>query len=222
MITQKPSGPRAATAKYLTQSQIIPFTPIWTSADASKILEIRSRFNYKFSTMFLYVLAESLLAMPEMNVSWDGKESQIILHDTLNLGISLNTKDDNVIVARIGEPDRKTISQLESIIRELETKAKTTGKIPEKDIFPPPNIVLNNVGMMDIEGSVPDPLPWNALMVTTFRIKRVPVADPDKPLALGVAPMMNIVLTFDHRLLDGMKAAKFLTLFKQKLENPRF
>jgi len=34
--------------------------------------------------------------------------------------------------------------------------------------------------------------------------------------------MMNIVLTFDHRLFDGMRAAKFLTLFKQKLENPRF
>jgi len=34
--------------------------------------------------------------------------------------------------------------------------------------------------------------------------------------------MMNVVLTFDHRLFDGAKAAKFLALFKQRLENPRF
>ena len=156
-----------------------------------------------------------------MNVSWNENDSQITAHDFFNLGLSLNTKDDNVVVARIAEPDRKNIGQLNGIVLELAEKAKI-GKIHEKDIFPLPNIVLNNVGMMDIEGSVPIPLPWNALMVTTFRIKRIPVADQGKDWSIGVLPMMNVVLTFDHRLFDGAKAAKFLTLFKQKLENPRF
>ncbi|KKT29812.1 hypothetical protein A3G55_04080 [Candidatus Giovannonibacteria bacterium RIFCSPLOWO2_12_FULL_44_25] len=222
MKTQKPSLLRQATAKYLTKSQSIPFTPIWTSADVSKLLEIRAVSRHKFSAMLLYLLAESLLRMPEMNIGWEEKESQIILYDTLNLGISLNTKDDDVVVARIAESNRKNISQLNSAISELEEKAKTTGKILEKDIFPLPNIVLNNAGMMDIEGGVPIPLPWNALMVTTFTVKRMPVADPHKPWAIGVLPMMNVVLTFDHRLFDGAKAAKFLALFKQRLENPRF
>jgi len=221
MKTEKPSSLRLATAKYLAKSQGIPFTPIWSSADTSGLLEIRAKSNYKFDAMFLYLLAESLLWMPEMNVSWNENDSQITAHDFFNLGLSLNTKDDNVVVARIAEPDRKNIGQLNGIVLELAEKAKI-GKIHEKDIFPLPNIVLNNVGMMDIEGSVPIPLPWNALMVTTFRIKRIPVADQDKDWSIGVLPMMNVVLTFDHRLFDGAKAAKFLTLFKQKLENPRF
>ena len=221
MKTEKPSSLRQATAKYLAKSQNIPFTPIWSSVDASELLEIHSRCNYKFDAMFLYSLAESLLWMSEMNVSWDEKEEQIILRDSLNLGLSLNTKDDNVVVARIADPDRKTAFQINRAVVELAEKAKI-GKIHEKDIFPLPNIVLNNVGMMDIEGSVPIPLPWNALMITTLRIKRIPVADQDKDFSIGVLPMMNIVLTFDHRLFDGAKAAKFLTLFKQKLENPRF
>ncbi|OGF63032.1 hypothetical protein A2926_01175 [Candidatus Giovannonibacteria bacterium RIFCSPLOWO2_01_FULL_44_40] len=223
MKTQKPSSLRQATAKYLVKSQGIPFTPIWSSADASKLLEIRAESKYKFDAMFLYLLTESLLWMPEMNASWDEdkKEEQIILRDSINLGLSLNTKDDNVVVARVADPDRKTAFQINRAVVELAEKAKI-GKIHEKDIFPLPNIVLNNVGMMDIEGSVPIPLPWNAFMVTTFRIKRIPVADQDKDFSIGVLPMMNIVLTFDHRLFDGAKAAKFLTLFKQKLENPRF
>ncbi len=221
MKTEKPSHIRATTAKFLAKSQIIPFTPIWSSVDASRLLEIRASSDYKFDAMFIYLLTESLLWMPEMNVSWDEKEEHIVFHDALNLGLSLNTKDDNVAVARIADPDRKNAWQLNRMVLELREKAKI-GKIHEKDIFPLPNIVLNNVGMMDIEGSVPIPLPWNALMVTTFRIKRIPVADQTKDFSIGVLPMMNIVLTFDHRLCDGAKAAKFLTLFKQKLENPRF
>ena len=221
MKIEDPSHIRSTTAKYLAKSQSIPFTPIWSSTDVSRLLEIRAESNYKFDAVFLYLLAESLLYMPEMNTSWDEKEEKIVFHGDLNLGLSLNTKDDNVVVARIADPDRKTIFQINRAVVELAEKAKI-GKIHEKDIFPLPNIVLNNVGMMDIEGSVPIPLPWNALMLTTFRIKKIVVADQDQEFSIGVLPMMNIVLTFDHRLFDGAKAAKFLTLFKQKLENPRF
>jgi len=219
--TEDPSHIRLTTAKYLAKSQSIPFTPIWSSANASELIEIHSGWNYKFDAIVLYLLAKSLLRMPEMNASWDEKEEKIIFHDDLNLGISLNTKDDNVVVARIAEPYRMNLRELDKIVIGLAEKAKL-GKIHEKDIFPLPNIVLNNVGMMDIEGSVPIPLPWNALMLTTFRIKKIVVADQDQDFSIGVLPMMNIVLTFDHRLFDGMRAAKFLTLFKQKLENPRF
>ncbi|OFZ08333.1 MAG: hypothetical protein A3D92_12660 [Bacteroidetes bacterium RIFCSPHIGHO2_02_FULL_44_7] len=221
MKTEDPSHIRLTTAKYLAKSQSIPFTPIWSSANASELIEIHSGWNYKFDAIVLYLLAKSLLRMPEMNASWDEKEEKIIFHDDLNLGISLNTKDDNVVVARIAEPYRMNLRELDKIVIGLAEKAKL-GKIHEKDIFPLPNIVLNNVGMMDIEGSVPIPLPWNALMLTTFRIKKIVVADQDQDFSIGVLPMMNIVLTFDHRLFDGMRAAKFLTLFKQKLENPRF
>jgi len=219
--TEDPSHIRLTTAKYLAKSQSIPFTPIWSSANASELIEIHSGWNYKFDAIVLYLLAKSLLRMPEMNASWDEKEEKIIFHDDLNLGISLNTKDDNVVVARIAEPYRMNLRELDKIVIGLAEKAKL-GKIHEKDIFPLPNIVLNNVGMMDIEGSVPIPLPWNALMLTTFRIKKMVIADQDQDFSIGVLPMMNIVLTFDHRLFDGMRAAKFLTLFKQKLENPRF
>ena len=221
MKTEDPSHIRLTTAKYLAKSQSIPFTPIWSSANASELIEIHSGWNYKFDAIVLYLLAKSLLRMPEMNASWDEKEEKIIFHDDLNLGISLNTKDDNVVVARIAEPYRMNLRELDKIVIGLAEKAKL-GKIHEKDIFPLPNIVLNNVGMMDIEGSVPIPLPWNALMLTTFRIKKMVIADQDQDFSIGVLPMMNIVLTFDHRLFDGMRAAKFLTLFKQKLENPRF
>ena len=221
MKPEDPSHIRLTTAKYLAKSQSIPFTPIWSSANASELIEIHSGWNYKFDAIVLYLLAKSLLRMPEMNASWDEKEEKIIFHDDLNLGISLNTKDDNVVVARIAEPYRMNLRELDKIVIGLAEKAKL-GKIHEKDIFPLPNIVLNNVGMMDIEGSVPIPLPWNALMLTTFRIKKMVIADQDQDFSIGVLPMMNIVLTFDHRLFDGMRAAKFLTLFKQKLENPRF
>lgn len=213
------SNLRKTTARLMEEAIKIPTATLWKKVDASKIV-FKERRGYKLDAILLYTLVETALKMPEVNVSWeleDGEKRGIWQHDDLNLGMSVNTKDNDVVLVAVkgGDLRNQTPSWFDKQAAAIRKKAET-GKFPPEDFFPHPIVVLNDLSSNDADGFVPILPPGATLMITTSRIKKEGVILHNE---FVVRPMMNVTLTFDHRPIDGVMAAKFLALFKNKLEH---
>ena len=212
------SNLRKTTARLMEEAIKIPTATLWKKIDASRIV-FKERRGYKLDAILLYALVETVLKMPEVNVSWleDGEKRGIWQHDDLNLGVSVNTKDNDVVLVAIkgGDQHNQTLSWFDRQAAAIRKKAEA-GKFPPEDFFPHPIVVLNDLSSNDADGFVPILPPGSTLMITSSRIQKEVVVLHDEPV---VRPRMNITLTFDHRPIDGVKAAKFLALFKNKLEH---
>lgn len=211
------SNLRKTTARLMEEAVKIPTAALWKKIDASRIV-FKERRGYKLDAVLLYALVEAVLKMPEINVSWleKGEKKGIWQHDDLNLGMSVNTKDNDVVLVAIkgGDPHNQTLSWFDRQAAAIRKRAKA-GKFPPEDFFPHPVVVLNDLSSNDADGFVPILPPESTLMITTSSIKKEGIVLLGE---LAVRPMMNVTLTFDHRPIDGATATKFLALFKSRLE----
>lgn len=216
----------------------IPTAACGASVNAKHLLALlekgKSYENYKFDSYLLFLVASALLDIPEINVRWEGEgnEAKIIKYNDLDLGLAMIVYKDGepgTAVAKIKAEGHKgetksawhlNMRQLNKIILELSEKALNGRLSVKKDLYPPPNIFLNNLGVYrNMDFGVPLLSGSASIMISTFRARPTPVVVEGCVL---VQPMMDVMVTFDHRLFDGMIMDKFLEILKNKIENPRF
>lgn len=167
-----------------------------------------------FLPFFVKAIVIALKEFKTLNASIDEKTNEIILKNYYHIGIATNTKE-GLIVPVIKHADQKTIFQLADEIRQLANQARE-GKLGIDQITGS-TFTISNVG--PIGGMHATPIinyPEAAILALHKMEQRMVVRDLEGVIRL----MMNMSLSFDHRLIDGVTAVHFTNRIKELLENP--
>lgn len=163
---------------------------------------------------FVKAIVIALKEFKTLNASIDERTNEIILKNYYHIGIATNT-NEGLIVPVIKHADQKTIFQLADEIRQLATQARE-GKL-SIDQITGSTFTISNVG--PIGGMHATPIinyPEAAILALHKMEHRMVVRDLEGVIRL----MMNMSLSFDHRLIDGVTAVQFTNKIKGLLENP--
>ena len=156
------------------------------------------------------VLCEVLKQYPWLNSTWtaDG----VILKRYINLGIAVSIPD-GLIVPVLKDADQRGFTDLVKTLNDLIERARNKQLKPED--VQAGTFTLNNTGATGSVASQPIINQPQAAILTTESIVKRPVVIND---AIAVRQMMNMCLSFDHRIVDGMMAGQFLGTMKKRLE----
>ena len=170
----------------------------------------REGVNLTYLPFVVKAVAEALKDNPLMNSSWDG--DAIVIKRRVNIGIAV-AAGNGLVVPVIHDAETLSIAGLAKKIDELTNKARQ-GTLELQDVQGG-TFTLNNTGALGSVLSQPLVNYPQAGILTTETIVKRPVVIED---AIAIRSMMNITLTFDHRIMDGSEASAFINAVKQRLE----
>ena len=168
-----------------------------------------------FSLTYLpYVLAAAISALREhREVNATFNENELIIHRDINLGISVGM-EDTLLVPVIRHADSLSIAGLARTVNDVATRARN--KQLKADDLTGGTFTVNNSGTFGTLFSYSVINPGQAGILTMEAIVERPVAVQG---LIGIKPMMYLCFSFDHRVLDGLQAARFLTSCRKWLES---
>jgi 2-oxoglutarate dehydrogenase E2 component (dihydrolipoamide succinyltransferase) len=188
---------------------------------AKRDFEAREGVKLSFLPFFAKAAIEALKAHPAVNSSIDLEAGTVTYHDTENLGIAVDT-DRGLLVPVIHEAGDLSIGGLARKIADLAERTRTNKVTPDE--LGGGTFTLTNTGS---RGALFDtPIinqPQVAILGTGSVVKRpVVVSDPDLGEVIAIRSMVYLALTYDHRIVDGADAARFLTTVRERLEAGQF
>ena len=158
----------------------------------------------------IQVVCDAIKQFPYLNSSWT--DDGIVLKRYVNMGIAVAIPD-GLIVPVVRDADRLGFVDLARAINDLVDRAR--GKQLKPDDVAAGTFTLNNTGATGSVASQPIINQPQAAILTTEAIMRRPVVVGD---GIAIRHMMNMCLSFDHRIIDGMTAGQFLGFIKNRLE----
>ena len=177
---------------------------------------IRGEFEPKLGASLTYLpfviksVVEALKQFPTMNATWGG--DKIVLKNSVNLGLAV-AAPDGLIVPVLHNADQLSIAGLAIAAKDLADRARTK-KLTLTDVRGG-TFTLNNTGALGSASSGPIINYPQAGILTTETIQKKAVVIDD---AIAIRSMMNICLSFDHRINDGAEASGFLSAVKTRLQ----
>ena len=188
-----------------------------TKALREKLLEsIMEETGYKLTVTDIVSLAavKSLLKHPYINSSLSENQDKIILHKYVNLSIAVGL-ESGLLTPVVKNAEKMGLKELVTSLKIL-TKKAVNMKL-ESDDLQGSTFTISNLGMFGITSFTPIINQPNSAILGVSAIV-------DKPVVLNgeikIKPIMNISVTVDHRIIDGLEAAKFLNTLKKYIENP--
>lgn len=219
---QKMGNVRRKTAERMTKTwQTVPMATNAVEVDASNALSLCERVNIKTSgsgfkinltDLLLKVLAAAVARNPEVNAFIDGE--MIVYRNEVNVSFAV-ALDNGLVVPVIRNADRMGLMQINNAKRELASKAKA-GKLAI-DEMNGGSITLTNMGSFGEGIFFPIINAPELCIVGTGKVTKKPVVVGGE---ITIKPMMWVTLTFDHRVIDGVPAAKLLSEIKDMIETP--
>ncbi|MDI3339949.1 MAG: dihydrolipoamide acetyltransferase family protein [Sphaerobacter sp.] len=218
------SAMRKQIAAHMVRSErTAPHVTLWMEVDMSGVVAARARaqerfrqeegFELTYLPFVVKAVVHALREHPRVNAVWD--EDRIILRKAIHIGVAVGM-EDGLIVPVIKHADEKSIVGLARAIRDLAERARA-GRLTLDDVQGG-TFTVNNPGTFGTILSTPIIVqPQSAILSTEALVKRPVVIDD----AIAIRPMMNLSLSFDHRILDGLAGARFLATVKQWLEAVR-
>ena len=194
----------------------------FNEVDMSAIIDVRKRrkdaFKEKhtvslgFMSFFSKAAIGALKAFPRLNAEIQGNE--IVLKHYYDLGIAVST-DEGLIVPVVRDADRKSFAQIEREIADLAKRARSNAlTLPE---LQGGTFTITNGGIF---GSLLSTPILNAPQVGILGMHKI----EERPIAVNgqvvIRPMMYLALSYDHRIVDGSEAVRFLVTIKELLEDP--
>ena len=156
------------------------------------------------------ILVRGLKQFPWLNSTWT--DEGVVLKRYINLGIAVSIPD-GLIVPVLKDADQLGFTDLVARLSDLIERARNKQLKPED--VQSGTFTLNNTGATGSIASQPIINQPQAAILTTESIVKRPVVIGD---GIAVRDMMNMCLSFDHRIIDGMMAGQFLSFMKQGLE----
>ncbi|GAB3052347.1 dihydrolipoamide acetyltransferase family protein [Virgibacillus ainsalahensis] len=216
------TGVRKAIAQNMVRStQEIPHAWMTVEADVTNLVGYRNKikddfkhkegFSLTFFAFFVKAVAQALKEYPKLNSTW--AEDKIIQRKDINLSIAV-AKDEELFVPVIKHADEKSIKGIAKDINELAMKART-GKLTSDDMQGGTFTVNNTGSFGSIHSMGVINHPQAAILQIESIVKR-PVIINDM---FAAREMVNLSLSLDHRILDGLICGKFLARVKEILEN---
>lgn len=210
--------------KMLESVSKIPHVSHFDEADVTDLASLRKELKSSAEkkgiklTLLAFIakaLVETLKEYPSLNAVLDEKASEIVLKKYYNLGIAV-ASEKGLIVPVVKAAEEKDLWQIASAIAELAEKVRA-GKIQLPDISGG-TFTITNIGPIGGLFATPIILHPQTAILGLMKMKETPVARDGKVV---IRTMMNLALSFDHRVLDGAEAARFMTALIKRLENPR-
>jgi 2-oxoisovalerate dehydrogenase E2 component (dihydrolipoyl transacylase) len=213
---------RRAIANNMVQAWSAPHAHAVMEVDMTDLMRYRDRVKTEFqeregfdlspAAFIAKAVVEALRTVPSVNSSWT--DQGLIRHRELNLGYAVALGEDGLIVPVIKDADGKSLAGLMRSIRDVVDRAKA--RRLTLDDLSGGTFTLNNTGPLGTIVSSPIVPPGQAAILSSETIrKRLVVTDED---AIAIRQMMNIVIGFDHRVVDGSTAARFLTAVRDWLQ----
>ncbi|ECL8006172.1 2-oxo acid dehydrogenase subunit E2 [Listeria innocua] len=215
------NGVRKAIAKHMSVSkQEIPHAWMMVEVDATGLVRYRNAvkdsfkkeegYSLTYFAFFIKAVAQALKEFPQLNSTWAG--DKIIEHANINISIAI-AAGDLLYVPVIKNADEKSIKGIAREISELAGKARN-GKLSQADMEGG-TFTVNSTGSF---GSVQSMgiinHPQAAILQVESIVKRPVIIDD----MIAVRDMVNLCLSIDHRILDGLLAGKFLQAIKTNVE----
>lgn len=196
----------------------IPHVTTFEDVDATRLLETRGalaqRYDRKIPLEALVIRAvlPALDTYPEFNATLDGEE--LVMHTSRDIGVAVDTPD-GLLVAVIHAADSKGVLQLADEIVKLGEGAR--GRSLSVDQLTGQTFTVSNIGAVGGGHGTPIVPYGTTAILSVGRAVDKPVAyDGD----LGIAPIMPLSLSYDHRVVDGAQGRRFIALLIENLEEP--
>ncbi|AEM79030.1 dihydrolipoamide acetyltransferase family protein [Thermoanaerobacter wiegelii] len=196
----------------------IPHVTEDIKVDVTELVNLRENLNHISDNKFTYtdLIAKACVIAIKKNpvVNWSIEGEYIIKNSSINLGIAV-ALDNGLIVPVVKEADKKSLLELSKNIKELSERARNNKLTPDEIIGS--TFTITNLGMYEIDSFTPIINPPESAILGVNKIYKEPVVLDDN---IVIRHIMKLSLSFDHRLIDGATAAKFLLDLKKTLENP--
>ena len=181
----------------------------------------REGVKLSFLPFFAKATVEALKVHPSLNASIDSQAGTVTYHDVENLGVAVDT-ERGLLVPVIHSAGDLNIAGLAKRIADLAARTRSSGISPDE--LAGGTFTLTNTGS---RGALFDtPIinqPQVAILGTGSVVKRpVVVTDTNGADSIAIRSMVFLALTYDHRLVDGADAARFLLTLKERLEEGAF
>ncbi|HET7616749.1 MAG TPA: dihydrolipoamide acetyltransferase family protein [Bacillales bacterium] len=216
-------GRRKAIAKKMTQSMFtIPHVTHFEEADVTGLMAVKQSLkaadpdkNASAAAFFIKALQLALGEFPIFNAKLDEEKEVIRLEKTVNIGLATDT-DEGLIVPVIHHVERLSVLEIHQQMKALIRKAKDN-KLTSSDMTGG-TFTISNVGPLGSIGATPIINYPEVGLMAFHKTKKRPVVDENDQIV--IRQMMNVSMTFDHRVADGAKAVAFTNRFVQYIENP--
>ena len=219
-------GVRRKTAEHLRQAwNTIPHVTQQDRADITELEQLRARFapraeeaggKMTVTAIALKVCASALKVFPQFNASIDMGKEEIIYKQYINIGVAVDT-DRGLLVPVIRDVDKKNIVELAAEMTQLSKKARERKLTPEE--MEGGTFTITNLGGIGGTGFSPIVNHPEVAILGLSRSRMEPewVSDESKFEPRLILPLS---LSYDHRLIDGADAARFLRWIAEAFEQP--
>lgn len=216
----KLAGMRKVVAQRMLQSHTeIPPVTQNTKVDVTELMKFRKMLlaetgnKYSVNDLILKATAKCLRQHPEVLVSLDG--DQVIQRAHVNLGMAV-ALDAGLIVPVIRDADRMGLDALSAAAKDLASRAKSNKLTPDE--YKGSTFSVSNLGMFGIETFTPIVNQPDAAILGVCAVEDELVMDDEGHISKH--QVMRLSFTYDHRLIDGAVAAKFVMALRDLLEKP--
>jgi pyruvate dehydrogenase E2 component (dihydrolipoamide acetyltransferase) len=220
-------GMRKTIARRLTEAkQTIPHFYVTVDCQLDALLSLREQINaaapvsdgkpaYKLSVndMVIKAWAMALRAVPDANVSWT--DAAMLKHAHVDVGVAVSIPG-GLITPIIRDACHKTLSTISNEMKDLAARAKNRKLKPDE--YQGGSTAVSNLGMFGVKDFAAVVNPPHATILAVGAGEKRPVVKADG--TLGVATVMSVTLSTDHRAVDGALGAEAIQAFRRYIENP--
>ena len=229
--TQKASRIRQITATKTRESlQTTAQLTQTHEADVTKIAALRAKaktafadregVNLTFLPFFAKAAVEALGVHPNINASYNEDTKEITYHSSVHLGIAVDT-EQGLLSPVIHNASDLSLAGLARAIADIANRARTGGLKPDE--LAGGTFTITNIGSQGALFDTPILVPPQSAMLGTGAIVKRPIVIADNGNEfIGIRSMCYLPLTYDHRLIDGADAGRFLPTIRHRLEEAAF
>jgi len=209
------------TAAQLTQLHEVDMTRVAELRAANKqAFQEKHGVKLTYLPFFAKAIVEALVAHPNVNASYNAETKEMTYHESVNLAIAVDTKQ-GLLTPVIHDAQDKSLPELAKAIVDVADRARNS-KLKPNDLAGA-TFTITNIGSEGALSDTPIVVPPQAAMVGTGAITKRPVVVTDNGVdAIAVRQMVYLPMTYDHQVVDGADAGRFMTTVRDRLENIDF
>ncbi|GAA0465865.1 dihydrolipoamide acetyltransferase family protein [Alkalibacillus silvisoli] len=214
-------GIRKTIANKMTQSiYTIPHVTHFDEINLTRLFHLRedlkkSGENISVSAFLLKALVMALKDFPIFNAQLDEENEQIILKKNYHIGLATDT-DEGLVVPVLHNANQKSLRQIHQEIKSINNKAQNGGLQPRE--LQGSTFTMSNVGPLGSTGATPIINYPETALIAFHKTRKMPVFNEHEEIVVG--HMMNVSMSFDHRVADGATAVAFTNRLASLIENP--
>ena len=220
-------GRRKVIAEKMAHSLFtIPHVTHFDEADVTPLLNLKERlklkdpdgskgYNVSIVAFFIKAIAIALKDFPVFNAKLDEERKVIRLETTINMGLATDT-EDGLIVPILKSVERKSVSDIHIEMKQLIAKAKQN-ELKREEVLGG-TFTISNVGPLGSTGATPIINYPEVGLMAFHKTKKRPVVDEEDNIV--IRSIMNLSMSFDHRVADGAQAVAFTNKVIELIENP--